>query len=91
MLPSSGVEPVTLTQPIGPGLRVEWLTRSVADIGSKVAADVAVRTGLPDGLTSTVHPEVRLVRVEDRPSVSGVQPAEVWELTAEAWRARTGR
>ncbi len=35
--------------------------RSVADIGPKVAIDVAGRTRIPDGLTSTVLSEVKNV------------------------------
>ena len=31
---------------------------------------------------------MRLLRVEDQDSVSGVQPTEVWEITAEEWAAR---
>ena len=31
---------------------------------------------------------MRVVAVQEREFVSGVLPAEIWEITAEEWRAR---
>jgi RimJ/RimL family protein N-acetyltransferase len=50
---------------------------------SKAAANEASRR-------ISLRQGMRRVRVEERDSVSGRQPSEVWETTAAEWRARRG-
>jgi ribosomal-protein-alanine N-acetyltransferase len=55
------------------GLQVLRTSKAVANVASR---RISQREGM------------RVVRVEERASVSGRQPTEVYELTADEWRAR---
>jgi ribosomal-protein-alanine N-acetyltransferase len=55
----------------------------VLRVGKAIANEASRRISLREGM--------RVVAAEARVFVSGELPAEVWELTAEAWRAKAGR
>lgn len=56
---------------------------SVLRVGKAAANEASRRISLRQGM--------RLVATEEREFVSGLLPAEIWQLTADEWRARAGR
>ncbi len=55
----------------------------VLRVGKAAANEASRRVSMREGM--------RLLGTEEREFVSGLLPAELWELTVDEWRAQTGR